>query len=491
MGAIGRYEIESLIGKGAMGVVFLARDPNLGRQVALKTIEFPEGISEEMAHVWEERLLREAHAAAALSHPNIVTVHDVGVDPVRHFPYIVMEYVPGASLKDLLDGQHRLSPDLVLRFGDSLADALVAAHKAGIIHRDIKPANILVRNTDGVVKITDFGVARLAASELTRTGAVIGSPAYMSPEQIRGAVVDSRSDLFSLAVVLYEALTSKRPFGGQDLPSVAYSVAHETPIAVSRLVSGLPAELDTFFDRALAKDPDDRFPDGAAFRRALQQAGATMSEGVAAGANAEREAPAGGAAARARRLRAARARVAGGETVVESEDTSGTAGARDDEVPADDAAGTGALAAAAGPVHRGLLLAHPGLVAIIAFFLMTVVGVPLLFANRKAHLKVEGRSGIESGSLTLRVDGGPLFERRLAAPHQDGLAPLFGRNQEGFEAWIDVRPGRHEIEAEVTSEGESEPTRGSIVLDLSPGESRTLRLTIGRTFGRPVQIKVD
>jgi len=481
MGAIGRYEIESLIGKGAMGVVFLARDPNLGRQVALKTIEFPEGISEEMAQQFEERMLREAHAAAALSHPNIVTVHDVGLDPVRRFPYIVMEYVPGASLKDLLDGQHRLSPDLALRFGDSLADALVAAHKAGIIHRDIKPANILVRNTDGVVKITDFGVARLAASELTRTGAVVGSPAYMSPEQIRGATVDARSDLFSLAVVLYEALTSKRPFGGQDLPSVAYSVAHETPIPVSRQVRGLPAELDAFFDRALAKDPDDRYPDGAAFRRALQQAGATMSEGVAAAANAERDTPAGGAAARPRRSRAGRARAAApGETVVESEDTPDTADNRADEV-----------AAAAGAAGRGGLLAHRGLVAIIVFFLMTVAGVPVLFANRKAHLKLEGRSGIEAGNLALRVDGGSVFERRLAAPHQDGLAPLFGRNQEGFETWIDVRPGRHEIEAEVTSEGESESTRGSIVLDLSPGETRTLRLTIGRTFGRPVQIKVD
>jgi len=481
MGAIGRYEIESLIGKGAMGVVFLARDPNLGRQVALKTIEFPEGISEEMAQEFSERLLREAHAAAALSHPNIVTVHDVGLDPVRHFPYIVMEYVPGSSLKDLLDGQHRLAPELALRFGDSLADALVAAHKAGIIHRDIKPANILVRNTDGVVKITDFGVARLAASELTRTGAVVGSPAYMSPEQIRGAAVDARSDLFSLAVVLYEALTSKRPFGGQDLPSVAYSVAHETPTAVSRQVRGLPVALDAFFERALAKDPDDRFPDGTALRRALQQAGATMSDGVAMGTDARRDAPAGGPT-RARRSRGTRARAEAGETVVEPEAMADMEDTPDEPGPA----GTAAAGA-----RRGRLLAHPVLVAIIVFFLMTVVAVPVLFANRKAHLKLEGRSGLEAGTLALRVDGGPVFERRLAAPHQDGLAPLFGRNQEGFEAWIDVRPGRHEIEAEVISEGEHESTRGSIVVDVSPGESRTLRVTIGRTFGRPVQIKVD
>src|SRR5262245_31946595 len=255
MGAIGRYEVESLIGKGAMGVVFLARDPHLGRQVAVKTIEFPEGISEEMAQQFEERLLREAHAAAALSHPNIVTVHDVGVDPARHFPYIVMEYVPGSSLKDLLDGRHRLSPDLALRFGDALADALIAAHRAGIIHRDIKPANILVRNTDGIVKIADFGVARLAASELTRTGAMVGSPAYMSPEQIRGGAVDARSDLFSLAVVLYEALTARRPFSGEDLAAVLYAVAHEAPEPVTRLIRELPQGLDAFFAKALSKDP--------------------------------------------------------------------------------------------------------------------------------------------------------------------------------------------------------------------------------------------
>src|SRR5206468_3512474 len=148
------------------------------------------------------------------SHPHIVTVHDAGVDPGRGFPYIVMEYVPGRSLKEILAGPRRMSLELGLRIIDSLADALGAAHKAGIVHRDIKPANILVRESDGTVKIADFGVARLSASELTRTGTLIGSPAYMSPEQVRGGEIDGRSDLFSLAVVLYEALTGRRPFAG-------------------------------------------------------------------------------------------------------------------------------------------------------------------------------------------------------------------------------------------------------------------------------------
>jgi eukaryotic-like serine/threonine-protein kinase len=484
MGAIGRYEVEALIGRGAMGVVFLARDPHLGRQVALKTIELPDGISDEMAREFEDRLLREATAAASLSHPNIVTVHDVAVDPLRHFPYIVMEYVPGVSLKDLLDGQHRLSPDLALRFGDGLADALNAAHRAGIVHRDIKPANILVRNIDGMVKITDFGVARLAASELTRTGALVGSPAYMSPEQIRGASVDARSDLFSLAVVLYEALTSKRPFGGQDLPSVAYSVAHETPEPVSRLVEGLPSGLDAFFERALAKDAKDRFPDGTAFRLALKEAGAAVAAPAAA------EAGKGGASG-ARRRHSGRGRAnAAGLTLVDRKAAKKAARAARKRERSEDTPEDTADAGIEAP-PRASLFAHKGLVAVIVFFLMTVVGVPVLFAHRKAHVQLEGKSGLENGSLSLNVDGVEVFDRHLAAPYKDGLAGLFGHNQEGFETFIDLRPGRHEIEAVVTSAGEAEPTRGSVVVELSPGETRTLRLTIGRTFGRPVQLKVD
>ncbi|HUD72414.1 MAG TPA: serine/threonine-protein kinase [Dongiaceae bacterium] len=473
---IGRYEIESLLGKGAMGVVFLAHDPHLGRQVALKTYQMPDGISEERAREFQERLLREAHAAARLSHPNIVTVHDVGIDPDRGFPYIVFEYVEGPSLKDLLDGRSRLSPDLALRFGDGLAAALTAAHRAGVVHRDIKPANLLVRREDGVVKITDFGVARLAASELTRTGALVGSPAYMSPEQIRGGAVDARSDLFSLAVVLYEMLTSKRPFGGEDLPAVAYAVAHETPVPVTQQVDDLPPLLDAFFDRALAKDPDKRFPDGESFRKALAQAAASSAIlGSAASSTPG-----------AKRGRATRA-AAAARKVAQRAAAEAAAGAADDA----DAPGVDTDAPMPPPTGAAGLFAHKGLVAIVVFFLLTVIGVPVLFATRGASLKLEAKSGLESGALILKVDGKPVFERRLAAPHQEGIDHLLGRNQEAFEAWLKVPSGKHALEAEVEPEGGGEPMRDLVVLELAPGESRTLRLTLKRGLGRPVQMKVD
>ena len=493
MGAsIGRYEIEALVGKGAMGVVFLARDPQLGRRVALKTYEVPEGISREAVQEFEERLLREAHAAAALSHPNIVTVHDAGIDPVRGFPYIVMEYVPGQSLKQLLDGRHRLAVDVALRFGDALADALHAAHRAGIVHRDIKPANILVRDTDGLVKITDFGVARFSASELTRTGALVGSPAYMSPEQIKGAAVDARSDLFSLSVVLYEALTSKRPFAGDDLPSVAYSVVHTVPMPVSQAVRGLPSELDKFFDKALAKEPKRRFADGAAFRAALQEAGRSVAKSKKARPfRPEPPAPVA--------------------TVVDSgSDATGAAGGRaksgdhpehgdghvDDSAALQAAAEveeTDAEAVTTAPIgHRSGLRGRLGLALAMLPFLVTLIGVPILYAKRSAYVKLEARSTVGSGFLLLRLDGKPIFVRKLAAPQGGGgLSRMLGKNRETFEAWVKVPPGKHELQAEVTSEGQAAPFKESVVVDFGPGESRTLHLSAGSSVGRPVQMKVE
>jgi len=275
--SIGRYTVERELGRGAMGVVYLAQDPHLRRPVAVKTYSLPDGITDELATQFRERFLREARAAASLSHPGIVTVYDAGEDPARHLPFIAMEYVPGETLKQRLEKGTRLDPAWVLSFGAVLADALLVAHKAGIVHRDIKPANILIREGDGAVKIADFGVARLKDSELTRSGASIGSPGYMSPEQVRGAALDGRSDLFSLAVVLYEALCGKRPFHGEDLVSLAYSIAHDTQVPLARQLESCPPGLDKFFDRALSKDPAKRFPDGAAFHEAFQRVGLRLA----------------------------------------------------------------------------------------------------------------------------------------------------------------------------------------------------------------------
>ena len=240
MPRIGRYEIQGEIGRGAMGVVYLAHDPRLRRRVAVKTHTLPDGISSDLVREFHERFLREAQAAASLSHPGIVTIFDAGEDSALRLPFIAMEYVQGRSLKQLLEKGDRLEPGWVFTFGAVLADALHVAHQAGIIHRDIKPANILLRGPDGAAKIADFGVARLLTSDLTQSGASLGSPAHMSPEQIRGGTLDGRSDLFSLAAVLYEALAGKRPFQGEDLASLVYSIAHETPIPIRRRVRSLP-----------------------------------------------------------------------------------------------------------------------------------------------------------------------------------------------------------------------------------------------------------
>ena len=269
---LGRYEIESEIGQGSMGVVYLARDPRVRRRLALKTYLLPRGLSREEEKEFSERFLREAQAAGALSHPAIVTVFDADEDPTEGVPFIAMEYVPGSSLRQILHEEGRLEPGRAIAIILTLADALQAAHDAGIVHRDIKPANVLVRDSDGAVKIADFGVARLSASELTRSGLSFGSPAYMAPEQFRGAPVDGRCDLFSLSVILYQTLTGARPFNGPDLMAMAYAVVNDPPTPITTLMPEFPRSLDLFFDRALAKDPADRFQSATEFKEALENA---------------------------------------------------------------------------------------------------------------------------------------------------------------------------------------------------------------------------
>jgi len=263
---LGRYVLEGVLGKGAMGVVYLARDPVIGRRLALKTLTVPQETEE--AEEFRQRFLREAQAAGILNHPGIVTVHDAGVDEASGLSYIAMEYIEGKSLKDALRGGHMFAFSEVARIGAALAGALDYAHSKGVVHRDIKPANIIL-TPQGQVKITDFGVARMESSNLTATGQFIGTPNYMSPEQVTGSAIDGRSDLFSLGVVLFELMTGSRPFVGASLTEVGYKIVHEPPPIPSQIRAGLPPAFNPIVLKLLEKQADKRYQKGADVARAL------------------------------------------------------------------------------------------------------------------------------------------------------------------------------------------------------------------------------
>jgi eukaryotic-like serine/threonine-protein kinase len=267
---LGRYDLVRVLGKGAMGVVYEGRDPNLDRRVAIKTVKV-ENLSEEAAAEYESRFRTEARSAARLQHPNIVSVYDSDRDGGMAF--LVMEYIQGDDLKYHLDKGVRYSLEQSLKMIRDLLSALDYAHKQGIVHRDIKPANMLIE-PGGRVKLTDFGVARIQDSgESTRTqGSMVGTLKYMSPEQVQGQKIDSRADLFSVGVVLYQLLTDKRPFDGDNDFSIIHQIIGHTPPPPSSFNARLPSAIDAVVARALAKDRDQRFATARDFASALQSA---------------------------------------------------------------------------------------------------------------------------------------------------------------------------------------------------------------------------
>lgn len=258
----GRYEILTELGRGAMGIVYKARDPKINRVVAVKTFSLA-GQPPEEEQEYRERFFREAEAAGRLSHPGIVTVFDVGEEPETRVPYIVMEFVAGQSLDKMLLSRddRKLPADAALQIALELAEALDCAHGQGVVHRDLKPANILLTE-DGHAKIADFGIAKLNLSNATLTGRTLGTPAYMSPEQLNDEPVDGRSDLFSLGVILYTLLTGYRPFQGNSAMTVAFKVVNREPIPATILDTKLPPGLDYIISRAIAKDPSQRYQRG-------------------------------------------------------------------------------------------------------------------------------------------------------------------------------------------------------------------------------------
>ncbi|HEV8432312.1 MAG TPA: serine/threonine-protein kinase, partial [Thermoanaerobaculia bacterium] len=225
---LGRYEVVRELGKGAMGIVYLAKDPLIGRLVALKTIRPAAHADDDETKEFQARFIREAQAAGILNHPAIVTVHDIGQDDGTGVSFIAMEYVEGQNLKEVLQQGRPLTFEQIGDVIAQVAEGLDFAHAKGIVHRDVKPANVIL--LEGMrAKITDFGIAKIASgvSNLTTTGQFLGTPNYMAPEQIKGAPVDGRSDIFSLGICLYECLTRRKPFGGDSLTSISYKIVHE------------------------------------------------------------------------------------------------------------------------------------------------------------------------------------------------------------------------------------------------------------------------
>jgi len=257
--ALGRYEILSEIGRGMMGVVYQAKDPTLGRIVALKTINVSFAVSESERTLFEQRFMNEARLAAGLSHPNIVVVHDVGWDEATRTPYIALEFLQGTNLSDMVPPP--MDWREALRITGRLAEALHVAHVQKIVHRDIKPANVMVLPSKEP-KLMDFGIARAPASDLTAAGEFFGTPSYMSPEQATGEPLDGRSDLFSLGAVLYFLLTGQRAFEGKSVPAILAKVERESPAGPSSLVAGIPRGVDLVVARMLEKKPDHRYQDG-------------------------------------------------------------------------------------------------------------------------------------------------------------------------------------------------------------------------------------
>ena len=253
---LGRYEIQKELGKGAMGVVYMGKDPKIQRVTAIKTIRFTEEYEEEEAEKLKEQFFREAETAGMLSHPNIVTIYDAGED--HDLSYIAMEFLEGVDLKDFAAKDKLLPMRQVIGIIADVADALGYAHEKGVVHRDIKPANIMLLQT-GVAKVTDFGIARATASSKTKTGVVKGTPFYMSPEQIMGKKVDGRSDIFSLGVVLYELLTGTQPFKAEDLTALIYKITSEDPEPVTNYNSKVPKAVAQIIEKALVKDREKRY----------------------------------------------------------------------------------------------------------------------------------------------------------------------------------------------------------------------------------------
>jgi eukaryotic-like serine/threonine-protein kinase len=275
---LGRYQLEREIGRGAMGTVYLGRDTAINRMVAIKAIPLASEFSDAELVEARSRFFREAETAGRLNHPNIVTIYDVGEE--RGLAYIAMEYLKGRHLSDYAQSDNLMEPRKVLELIGRTAEALGFAHKQQVVHRDIKPANLMYDPSTDILKITDFGIARLSGAGSTRTGIVLGTPSFMSPEQLEGRTVTGHSDLFSLGVSLFQLLTGQLPFTADSMTGLMQQIAEAPHPPLRAFRPDLPACAESVIDRALAKNPDARYDTGAQMAAALEDCRSRMPSGL-------------------------------------------------------------------------------------------------------------------------------------------------------------------------------------------------------------------
>jgi eukaryotic-like serine/threonine-protein kinase len=275
---LGRYQLEREIGRGAMGIVYLGRDTAINRMVAIKAIPLASEFSDAELVEARARFFREAETAGRLNHPNIVTIYDVGEE--RGLAYIAMEYLKGRHLSDYAKSDSLMEPRKVLDIIGRTAAALGFAHKQQVVHRDIKPANLMYDPSTDILKITDFGIARLSDSGTTRTGIVLGTPSFMSPEQLEGRSVTGHSDLFSLGVSLFQLLTGQLPFTADSMTGLMQQIAEAPHPPLRAYRPDLPACVESVIDRALAKSPDARYDSGAQMAAALEDCRSRIPSGL-------------------------------------------------------------------------------------------------------------------------------------------------------------------------------------------------------------------
>jgi serine/threonine-protein kinase len=473
---IGRYRIRSELGQGGMGIVYRAFDPNIDREVAIKTLRDAPGLGAAAREQQRERFLNEARAAGRLRHPGIVAVLDADVDPATGLPFLAMELVHGQSLEQELEAGRRFAPAESVAIVAAVADALAYAHRQGVVHRDVKPGNILLEEGGGV-RITDFGIARLGESSLTRTGQILGSPAYMSPEQIAGARVDARSDVFSLGVVLYHLLAGERPFQGEALSTLSYQIVHQEPIPPGRIDPTLPASLEDVVLRALAKRPEERWPGAAELAQALRAA-AVPAAGAAARRTATGtlvvDAPAAGA----------------GPTGTVTFDLAPAAGRRHGARPwlLTAAVLLGALAAAlwltrspgpkggdrAEPPRSPAGAERPGAA-------VPAAGDRQAEQGERAQLLVDFEHHVERGTVTLRIDGDEVWSGQLKATKKTRLGvPGLKLAHGQLTATIDVPAGKRVVSVTVWSQASGVDDTRSTTIDLAPGRTNLLRIRVDR-----------